>query len=123
MAIVNKVKKTVRMELWTIIRFQLAFYCYIKGIVLTEQNLDCLTLLAMTGELELSDFCERAAKQNIFKNAQSVRTALPLLEKKELIQTFKQGKNKKRVKMNSDIVVQTKGNILLELRIAHVEST
>lgn len=122
MAIVNKVKKTVRMELWTIIRFQLAFYCYIKGTVLTEQNLDCLTLLAMTGELELSDFCEKAASQNIFKNAQSVRTALPLLEKKELIQTFKQGKNKKRVKMNPDIIIQTKGNILLELRIAHVES-
>ena len=122
MAIVTKVKKSVRMELWTIVRFQLAFYCYLKGIVLTEQNLDCLTLLAITGEMELSDFCDKSAEQKIFKNAQSVRTGLPLLEKKDLILTFKTGKNKKRLKLNPDIIVQTGGNILLEYRIVRVES-
>jgi len=123
MALVNQVKKVVRMELWDIIKFQIQIHCNLNKISITDQNVECLTLLALTGEMELGAFCNKTAELSIFKNAQSARAALPVLEKKGLIYTFKQGKDKKRIKLHKDLIVLNKGNILLDYKIARVEST
>jgi hypothetical protein len=122
MALVNQVKLDIRMELWDIVRFQLAFYCYRKRITITEQNLDCLTLLAISGDIELGEFCDKCAENKIFKNAQSVRTSLQSLEEKELIITNKKVKSKKRVRISDDITLQTKGNIFVNIKILRVEA-
>lgn len=122
MALVNQVKLDIRMELWDIVRFQIAFYCYINKITVTEQNLDCLTLLTISGETEIGEFCDKAARNSVFKNAQSARTALQFLEKKELIQTYKIGKNKKRLKLHEKVIVQAEGNILMNIKILRVEA-
>lgn len=110
------------MELWDIIRFQLVLYSYLKKISLTEQNFDCLTLLAMSGDVEIGEFCNNLADNKIFKNAQSARTSLQFLEEKELITTDKKPKAKKRVKLNDAIVVQSNGNILMNIKILRVEA-
>ena len=123
MAVVNQVKKVVRMELWEIIHFQIHVYCYLNKIQVTEQNEDCLTLLALVGDMELQDFCDEAAKKGKFKTSQSARTSLPILEKKNLLVTYKIGKDKKRVKLHDNIKVQASGNILLDYKIVHVEPT
>lgn len=122
MAIVNQVKKVVKMDLWDIIRFQIFFYCYINKFSVSEQNLDCLTLLALTGDQELGIFCDSVAENNIFKNAQSTRTSLPVLEKKNLILTYKTGKEKKRIKLNENLNIQITGNILLDFKVVRIES-
>jgi hypothetical protein len=122
MAIVNQVKKVVKMDLWDIIRFQIFFYCYINKFSVSEQNLDCLTLLALTGDQELGIFCDSVAEHNIFKNSQSTRTSLPVLEKKNLILTYKNGKEKKRIKLNENLNIQITGNILLDFKIVRIES-
>lgn len=121
MALVNQVKLDIKMELWDIVRFQIFFYCYLNNISVTEQNLDCLTLLAISGEAEIGEFCDKSADSKIFKNSQSARTALQFLEKKELITTFKEGKNKKRLKLHSKIVIEVKGNIYMNIKILRVE--
>jgi len=123
MALVNQVKKVVRMELWDIVRFQIFFYTYLNKLSASDQNLDCLTLLALAGEMELSEFCDKSAENNIFKTAQAVRSAIHTLEKKNLVITYKIGKNKKRIKLHDNLLVQISGNILLDYKIVRVEST
>mgnify|MGYP000565770838 CR=1 FL=1 len=52
-------------------------------------------------------------------NLQSVRNALAKAEKRNLI--VKQGKSKKKIKINPELKVQTDGNILLDYKIVRVE--
>lgn len=122
MPLVNTVKKVITMDIWDIVRFQLMLHCYLQKIPITEQVLDCITLLAVNGEMELSAFCDDVASKQIFRNSQSVRTALGSIEKKGLVTTFKNGKSKKRIKMKSDILLEIEGNILLDLKVIKLET-
>ncbi len=118
MALVNQVNKIVKMDLWNIVKYQIATHCYLKDISLSQTDLNCLTLLALSGEKELPEFCELAAEQKIFKSVQTVRNALAKAEKKKLIS--KDGKNKKKIKISNEINVQTDGNILLVHKLVYV---
>ena len=118
----NQIKKVIRMDRWDIVKFQMLLYCHLNNISVTEQGLSCITLLGINGEQELSSFCDEVAAKKIFRNSQSVRTALASFEKKGLITTFKPGTGKKRVKINDKILIETTGNILLDLKVVNVES-
>ena len=120
MALVNQVRKNVKMDLWSIVKFQLAIYCHLKQMNVSDQDLSCLTFLALSGEKELTDFCETATKNKIFGSSQSVRNAITKAEKKGLI--IKNGKSKKTIILNPDMKIQISGNILLDYKIVHVES-
>jgi hypothetical protein len=120
MAIVNQVRKTVRMDLWSIVKFQLAVHCHLKALNVSDQDLSCLTFLALSGEKELTEFCEAATKNNIFGSSQSVRNAITKAEKKSLI--IKKGKSKKKISLSDDLKIQINGNILLDYKFVHVES-
>jgi hypothetical protein len=120
MAVVNQVRKTVRMDLWSIVKFQLAVHCHLKSLNVSDQDLSCLTFLALSGEKELTEFCEAATKNKIFGSSQSVRNAITKAEKKELV--VKKGKSKKKISLSDDLKIQINGNILLDYKIVHVES-
>jgi len=120
MAVVNQVKKNVRMDLWSIVKFQIAVYCQLKSLHLSDQDLSCLTFLALSGEKELTEFCEAATSNKIFGSSQSVRNAVTKAEKKKLL--IKNGKNKKTITLNPELKVQVGGNILLDYKILYVES-
>lgn len=119
MALVNQVRKNVKMDLWSIVKFQLAVHCHLKQMNVSDQDLSCLTFLALSGEKELTDFCETATKNKIFGSSQSVRNALTKAEKKGLI--VKNGKSKKTILLNPDMKIQISGNILLDYKFVHVE--
>lgn len=119
MAIVNQVQKRIRMEIWDITKFQIAVHCHLSDIQVSTLDLNCLTLLALSGERELTEFCEAAAKKEIFGSSQSVRNALTKAEKRNLI--IKEGKSKKKIKINPTLRIQTDGNILLDYKIVRVE--
>jgi hypothetical protein len=119
MALVNQVRKNVKMDLWSIVKFQLAVHCHLKQMNVSDQDLSCLTFLALSGEKELTDFCETATKNKIFGSSQSVRNAVTKAEKKGLI--VKNGKSKKTILLNPDMKIQISGNILLDYKIVHVE--
>ena len=93
MAIVNQVDKRVKMSGWQIVKYQILTHCYLYNIQVSESDLDCLTLLAMEGDQELTSFCNKAHDKQIFSSTQSVRNCLTKSEKKGLIK--KEGKNKK----------------------------
>jgi len=118
-AVINQVQKKVRMELWDIVRFQIAVHCQINKIQLAEQEIDCLSLLAIVGNSELTSFCTEAIKQNISGSTQSIRNALAKIEKKGLI--IKTGRSKKRISINSTMNIQVKGNILLDYKIIRID--
>lgn len=120
MAIVNQVRKNVKMDLWSIVKFQLAVHSHLKTMNVSDLDLNCLTFLALSGETELTEFCENATKNKIFSSAQSVRNAVTKAEKKNLL--VKNGKNKKTIELNPDLNILIGGNILLEYKILRVES-
>ena len=120
-AIINQVQKKVRMELWDIVRFQIAVHCHLNKIQLAEQEVDCLSLLAVYGNVELTEFCTEAIKQNISGSTQSIRNALAKVDKKGLI--VKTGKSKKRISINPNMNVQVTGNILLDYKIIRLDPT
>ena len=120
-AIINQVQKKVRMELWDIVRFQISVYSNINKIPLAEQEIDCLSLLATCGDVELTEFCTIAIKQNISGSTQSIRNALAKIDKKGLI--VKSGKSKKRIVINPIMNIQVNGNILLDYKIIRIDPT
>ena len=120
MAVVNQVRKNVKMDLWSIVKFQIAIHCHLKALHVSDQDLSCLTFLALSGEKELTEFCDAATKNMIFGSSQSVRNAVTKAEKKHLL--VKNGKNRKTIKLNPDLKIQISGNILLDYKVLHVES-
>jgi hypothetical protein len=120
MALVNQVDKKVKMSKWEIVKYQILTHCYLSKISVSEADLDCLTFLALEGDQELTSFCVKAHIKDIFSSTQSVRNCLTKAEKKNLIK--KEGKNKKKIFINPDIKVYSKGNILLDFKFLSVET-
>lgn len=124
MAQVNIVEKKVRMGLTDAIKYQLMTHCFIKGIKLSDSDIDCLTQLALIGKAELNTFCKQMAAlpedQRIFKSAQTVRNSMNKCEDFKLIQ--KDGRNKKIIYLNPELEIKSKGNIFLDYKFLSVES-
>ena len=121
MAIVNQVDKRVRMSGWQIVKYQILTHCYLYNIQVSESDLDCLTLLAIEGDQELTSFCNKAHDKQIFSSTQSVRNCLTKSEKKGLIK--KEGKNKKKIFINPELKVHSQGNILLDFKFLSIASS
>jgi hypothetical protein len=121
MAIVNQVDKRVRMSAWQIVKYQILTHCYLYNIQVSEADLNCLTFLAIEGDQELTSFCNKAYDKQIFSSTQSVRNCLTKSEKKGLIK--KEGKNKKKIFINPELKVHSRGNILLDFKFLSVAST
>ena len=132
MAKVNLVTKKVTMDQRSIIKFQLMIYCYFQGFSLSDSELECLVLLALNNEADISDFCNASCKeserdrepnlpfvQDIYANPQVVRNYLNKMERMGLI--IKEGRNRKKIYLSADIQLQALGNILLDYKFIHVE--
>lgn len=118
-AVFNQVQKKIRMELWDVVKFQIIVHCYNNRIPTSEGELECLTLLAISGNAELGVFCTDAIKHNISTCTQSIRNVLVRVEKKNLI--LKTGKGKKRISINPAMNIQVKGNILLDYKVYRLD--
>jgi len=119
MAKANLVQKKVRMGQRDIIKYQLITHCFINDIRLSNNELDCLTLLGVFVESELAEFCNLAVEEKIFKTAQTVRNFLTKAERKMNL-IYKDGTNKKKIGLHDDLKIQTQGNIVLDFKIFHV---
>ena len=122
MAVVNQVQKKVKISKWQIVKYQILTHCYLSDIILSNSDLDCLTLLSFNQPIELSNFCLDASSEedSIFKSPQSVRNSLNKYEKNKLI--IKDVKNKKLILLNPSLKIQTNGNILLDYKFFANES-
>ena len=116
---VLRIEKKVRMTHLEIIKFQLIMYCHLTNTHLSSNDLSCLTLLGMTGEYTLEDFCELARSNKIFSSNQSARNALAKAEKKDLI--IKKGNNKKKISLHPDLGIHSNGNIVIDYKVVYLE--
>jgi hypothetical protein len=116
MALVNQVQKRVKMPKWDIVKFQIMAHCYINKIAVSESDLNCLTLLSFNEPIELTNFCLDASAEEdwIFKTPQTVRNCINKAEKNKLV--MKDADNKKLIKLNPEIKIQTQGTILLDYK-------
>lgn len=120
MAIVNQVNKKIKMTKWNIVKYQILTHCYLNNISVSEADLNCLTFLALEGDQELTNFCNKAYVKEIFSSMQSVRNCLTKAEKKHLIR--KEGKNRKKIYINPEMNIFSEGNILLDFKFLSVEA-
>lgn len=122
---VNKVQKKVRVSKHDAVKYQIITeLIFFKKEHVIPSDIELLTLLAMWGPLELSAFCNAAAKF-LYKNiepeefsirAQNVRNRMVKLEKRGFVQ-----KGKKIVQINPSMTIQRKGNILLDYNFLAIE--
>lgn len=127
MSTINQVQKKGIMNQWDIVKFQILIYCYFNEITICDSDLECLTLLALNGESELTDFCNAACDpdnrdketnlqitRRIFTSPQSVRNCVNKAFGKRLLE--KVGTGKKRIVINPEMKVQSMGNILVDMK-------
>lgn len=116
MALVNQVQKRAVMPKWDVIKYQILTHCYLNKISVSESDLNCLTLLSITGSIEITHFCYDASSDEspIFKSPQSVRNALNKAEKSDLV--VKDATNKKLIMINPNLKIQVDGDILLDYK-------
>lgn len=122
MALVNQVEKRVKMPKWDVVKFQILTHCYINRITMSESDLNCLTLLSFNQPIELSYFCVDTSTDEewIFKSPQTVRNSINKSEKNGLV--IKDPSNKKLIKLNPSLKIQTTGTILLDYKFLAYES-
>jgi len=117
----NLVKKRTRMGHRDIIKFQLITETFIRGLHTTDSELNCLALLGAYGEYDMADFCNSIVAEKIFSNSQTVRNFLNKAAKSELIlKKTTKGSNRKKVKLNPTLNIQTQGTIILDYKIGYV---
>jgi len=114
MAEVTKISKKIRTSLDQTLKYQILTYCFFNDIQISTADLDCLGLLAVMGEHELTEFCKIAVTNEIFKSPQSARNAINKAAKKGLI--MKNGKSKKTIEISQEVEVSN-GIILLDFKI------
>lgn len=114
----NLVQKQMKMGYRDIIKFQITTHCFMKDIQLSPNELECLTLLGAYGKYGLSDFCEVAVSEKIFKTPQTVRNFFTKAAGLGLVE--KAGTSKKQISLNEKLQIQTQGNIVLDYKIFYV---
>jgi hypothetical protein len=120
MATVNQVSLKLKVSLNNTIKYQILTYCFFENIMISNSDLEFLTVLSRNPKMEISKFCILLTELNIFKSAQSARNAISKAEKKNLVS--KKGSNKKTIVLNNLINVQTNGLVLLDYKILGSES-
>lgn len=101
------------MKRGSFIRFQLYIFCYLNGLltskklkdkVVSDNDIACMTLLGMAGQVDLTEFCDKAVQLNIFRSTQSTRNALDKLEDKGLV--IKEGSSRKKLYLSPVLGIQ-----------------
>jgi hypothetical protein len=116
----NLVDKKIRMSRRDIIKYQLLTHSFVNSISYSEAELNCMTLLGICGEIDLSEFCNYVVDENIFKVSQTARNFLTKAERMNLIE--KNGTSRKKIKLKDDLKIQTMGNIILDYKIFHIDT-
>jgi hypothetical protein len=114
------VNTQVPMTLIEIIKFQINMYCFINKIRLSPAQQDCLALLGLYGEINMSDFCEQVVTEEVFGNVQTTRNFITKSVKEGLV--VRSGLGNKIVSLTPELKILNNGTILLNMKIYHHEA-
>lgn len=127
---VNKVQKKIRVTPYDLVKYQIITnFIFFKKEHLIPSDIEILTMLALWGPVELSKFCNAAAKrlygsvelEEFSVRAQNVRNRISKLEKRKIV--VKSKDNKKLIQITPSIDIYRKGNILLDYNLLSIESS
>jgi hypothetical protein len=114
------VNKQLPLSLLEIIKLQLNLYCFTNKIRLSPAQLDCLSLLGLYGDINMSDFCNEVVSEEIFGNVQTTRNFITKCIKENLVS--RHGLGNKLVSLNKNLELLTEGTILFNLKAYYVET-
>jgi hypothetical protein len=114
------VDKQVPLSLKEVIKFQINMHCFINKIRLSPAQLDCLALLGLYGDMNMSDFCSEVVSEEIFGNVQTTRNFITKCVKDGLV--VRSGLGNKLVSISKELELLTEGTILLNLKVYHLET-
>jgi hypothetical protein len=117
MAKVNLIERKEKLSLNKIVKYQLDVHCFLKNILLSNSELDCLSLLSITSETDLLKFCMETVENNIYKSKQSARNFLVKAEKLNLVL---RNRVEKTISIHPDLKINTQGNILLNYKFIYI---
>lgn len=126
---VNRVQKKIRVTPYDLVKYQIITdLIFFKKEHLIPSDIEILTMLALWGPVELSKFCNAAAKKLYGKvepeefsvRAQNIRNRVSKLEKRDMI--VKSPDNKKLIMVTPTLDIHRKGNILLDYNLLAIES-
>ena len=117
---INPYKRTIGdMNRESIIRFQIMIHCYLHSISLAPAKLECLTLLGVKGECDLTAFCKSMVEKQISTSIESSRNMIDTIQKDGLL--VKHGGYWKKVSLHPDMHIQTTGNIWVDIDMLYRE--
>lgn len=111
------VESKIPMSLKDVVRYQVNLYCFINKKRLSPAQQDCLSLLGLYGDMNISDFCEQIVDEEIFGNVQTTRNFVVRCVKDGLI--VKKGLGNKIICLNNELNIITSGTIVLKHTIFH----
>lgn len=115
------VEKQLPLSLYDIIRFQINNYCFLNKIRISPAQLDTLAYLGMWGDMNISDFCDQIANEDIFGSAQTVRNFIIKCVKDKLV--IRTGTGKKIIRLTDDLNLMNEGTILINMKVYHVDQS
>lgn len=127
---VNKVQKKIRVTPYELVKYQvITSLIFFRKEHLIPSDIEILSMLALWGPVELSKFCNAAAKvlygpmepEEFSVRAQNVRNRVSKLEKRKIV--VKSRDNKKLIMITPSIDIHRKGNILLDYNLLALESS
>ena len=127
---VKKIQKKIKMTHYELIKYQLITeLLFFKKEVVIPSDIELLTMLGFCGRIELSKFCNMAARK-LYKidkmeefgiRAQNIRNRLVKLEKRGLVKKI--NSSKKLIQLTPELEIATKGNLLLEYNFIALDDT
>lgn len=127
---VKKIQKKIKMTHYELIKYQLITeLLFFKKEVVIPSDIELLTMLGLYGRVELSKFCNMAARK-LYKiekmeefaiRAQNIRNRLVKLEKRGLVKKI--NSSKKLIQLTPELEIATKGNLLLEYNFIALDDT
>lgn len=115
----NNWTKTARLDRKDIIRFQILVHCHLSSIKISATELETLTLIGVEGIVNLKPFAIELSNIGIFASEQSSRNSIARLQKLKLIVKSGKDKRNKTLILDPSMLVQTEGNILVDIKCAH----
>lgn len=125
---VTKVERKYRLTHHDLVKYQvMTEFVFFRKEQLSDADVDLLTLLALTGPVELTKFCSIVVKQSseniepedFAVKSQNIRNKISKLEKRGFIK--KSDSYKKTIEIQSTVNIQKTGNILLDYKFLAVE--
>ena len=122
----NKVEKKYRLTKYDLVKYQvITELIFFKKENLIPSDIELLTLLGLWGTMELSRFCNAAAKtlypdiapEEFSTRAQNVRNRMAKLIKRDIV--VKASSKKISIK---GFKIESKGNVLLDYKFLALES-